>query len=115
PEKREEMASIAVQAASACNYVNAGTVEFLFDTEGNFYFLEMNTRLQVEHPVTEMVMGVDLVKMQIQVAQGEPLPLKQEDLSPRGHAIECRINAEDVFNDFVPSIGKINYLKHPEG
>lgn len=115
PEKRAEMGQVAVQAAKACRYSNAGTVEFLYDREGNFYFLEMNTRLQVEHPVTEMVMGMDLVKLQIRVAEGHPLPFRQEDLRPRGHAIECRINAEDVFNNFVPSTGKITYLKLPEG
>ncbi len=115
PEKRAEMGQVAVQAAKACRYSNAGTVEFLYDRQGNFYFLEMNTRLQVEHPVTEMVLGMDLVKLQIRVAEGHPLPFRQEDLRPRGHAIECRINAEDVFNNFVPSTGKITYLKLPEG
>lgn len=115
PEKRAEMGQVAVQAAKACQYSNAGTVEFLYDQKGNFYFLEMNTRLQVEHPVTEMVMGMDLVKLQIRVAEGHPLPFRQEDLRPRGHAIECRINAEDVFNNFAPSTGKITYLKLPEG
>lgn len=115
PEKRAEMGRVAVQAAKACQYSNAGTVEFLYDKNGNFYFLEMNTRLQVEHPVTEMVMGMDLVKLQIRIAEGHPLPFRQEDLRPRGHAIECRINAEDVFNNFVPSTGVISYLKFPEG
>jgi acetyl-CoA carboxylase biotin carboxylase subunit len=114
PEQRQAMGSVAVEAARACNYRNAGTVEFLYD-EGQFYFLEMNTRLQVEHPVTEMVMGVDLVKLQIQVAEGRELSFKQNDLKPRGHALECRINAEDVFNNFVPDTGKITYLKTPEG
>ncbi len=114
PELREQMGSVAVQAAKASNYVNAGTVEFLYDN-GKFYFLEMNTRLQVEHPVTEMVMGVDLVKAQIHVAEGKPLPFSQDNLKPRGHAFECRINAEDVFNSFVPDTGKITHLKHPEG
>lgn len=114
PEIREAMGNVAVQAAKACNYRNAGTVEFLFD-DGEFYFLEMNTRLQVEHPVTEMVMGLDLVKLQIEVAEGKPLPFVQEDLKPRGWAFECRINAEDVFNNFVPTTGKITHLKLPEG
>jgi acetyl-CoA carboxylase biotin carboxylase subunit len=115
PQKREEMGAVAVQAAKACNYANAGTVEFLYDKSGNFYFLEMNTRLQVEHPVTEIVMGLDLVKLQIQVAEGQPLPFTQEEVQPRGHAMECRINAEDVFNNFAPSTGKIKYLKFPDG
>lgn len=115
PEERAEMGNVAVQATRACGYVNAGTVEFLYDKEGNFYFLEMNTRLQVEHPVTEMVMGLDLVKLQIRVAEGQPLPFTQEDIQPRGHAFECRINAEDVFNNFAPTIGKITYLKFPDG
>lgn len=115
PEKRKEMGEVAVQAARACNYINAGTVEFLYDKTGKFYFLEMNTRLQVEHPVTEMVMGLDLVKLQIEVAEGKPLPFSQEDVRPRGHALECRINAEDVFNNFAPTTGKISYLKFPDG
>ena len=115
PEQREAMGAVAVQAARACGYVNAGTVEFLFDSEGHFYFLEMNTRLQVEHPVTEVVLGLDLVKLQLLAAEGHPLPLRQEDLSPRGHALECRINAEDVYNNFVPSTGQVTHLKHPEG
>ena len=114
PEIREQMGAVAVQAAQACNYVNAGTVEFLYD-QGKFYFLEMNTRLQVEHPVTEIVMGLDLVKEQIEVARGKKLGFTQEEVVPRGHAIECRINAEDVFNGFVPSTGQITYLKYPEG
>ncbi len=114
PSLREQMGQVAVQAAKACHYRNAGTVEFLFD-DGKFYFLEMNTRLQVEHPVTEMVMGLDLVKLQIEVAEGKKLPFAQNDLQPRGWAIECRINAEDVFNNFVPTTGKITHLKFPEG
>ncbi|RMI09216.1 MAG: acetyl-CoA carboxylase biotin carboxylase subunit [Calditrichaeota bacterium] len=115
PEQRERIGQIAVQAARACGYRNAGTVEFLYDGNDNFYFLEMNTRLQVEHPVTEMVMGLDLVRLQIEIAAGKPLVLKQSDLIPRGHAIECRINAEDVFNGFVPSTGKITHLHYPQG
>lgn len=115
PDIRKAMGESAVAVARSCKYHGAGTVEFLVDEALNFYFLEMNTRLQVEHPVTEMVMGMDLVKLQIRVAEGHPLPFRQEDLRPRGHAIECRINAEDVFNNFVPSTGKISYLKLPEG
>ncbi len=115
PEVRARMGATAVQAARACGYVNAGTVEFLVDENLNFYFLEMNTRLQVEHPVTEMVLGIDLVKLQIQVAEGSPLPLRQEAIQARGHAIECRIYAEDPFHNFAPSTGRIQYLKHPEG
>lgn len=115
PQKREEMGQIAVQAARACNYVGAGTVEFLFDKKGNFYFLEMNTRLQVEHPVTEMVTGMDLVKLQIQVAEGKPIPFKQEEVQFNGHAIECRIYAEDALQNFMPSTGRITYVNNPEG
>jgi acetyl-CoA carboxylase biotin carboxylase subunit len=108
------MGQIAVQAARACRYTNAGTVEFLLDDEKNFYFLEMNTRIQVEHPVTEMVTGIDLLKLQIQVAQGEPIP---ENISPtlRGAAIECRIYAEDPYNNFLPSPGKVHFLSLPQG
>lgn len=112
---RQRMADAAVTAAQATQYLNAGTVEFLADNVGNFYFLEMNTRLQVEHPVTELVMGVDLVKLQIRVAAGDPLPFTQADLSQRGHAIECRIYAEDPVNNFLPSIGTVHYLQEPEG
>ncbi len=107
-EMRRSMGAAAVEAGRACGYVNAGTVEFLVDRRRNFYFLEMNTRLQVEHPVTEMVTGIDLVKQQIRIAAGEPLPFTQEDIHPRGHAIECRLCAEDVFNNFLPSIGRID-------
>ena len=113
-EIRTAMGNVAVQAAKACGYQNAGTVEFLYD-QGEFYFLEMNTRLQVEHPVTEMVMGVDLVRLQIQIAEGQALPFSQADISPSGHAIECRINAEDVFNNFVPTTGKISCFRPPTG
>jgi acetyl-CoA carboxylase biotin carboxylase subunit len=115
PEKREEMGKIAIQAAKACRYIGAGTVEFLFDKKGNFYFLEMNTRLQVEHPVTELVTGLDLVKLQIQIAEGEPIPFKQDEVSFKGHAIECRIYAEDSLNNFLPSTGKIRYVNDPDG
>jgi len=114
-KKREDMGQIAVQAAKACGYVSAGTVEFLFDKNGNFYFLEMNTRLQVEHPVTELVTGLDLVKLQIQIAEGKPIPFKQNEVKFNGHAIECRIYAEDAFNNFLPSTGKINIVNNPEG
>jgi propionyl-CoA carboxylase alpha chain len=114
-EKREAMGEIATQAARACKYLGAGTVEFLYDTDSNFYFLEMNTRLQVEHPVTEMLLGLDLVKLQILVAEGKPLPIKQSDLKPRGHTIECRIYAENAQNKFLPSTGKVTFLRHPEG
>jgi acetyl-CoA carboxylase biotin carboxylase subunit len=112
---REKMGAIAIEAAKSCNYSGAGTIEFLVDKNKNFYFLEMNTRLQVEHPITEMVVGVDLVKQQIKIAQGEVLSIKQEDLSQKGHAIECRIYAEDPENNFTPSPGKILYLEEPTG
>ena len=112
---RERMAQAAIAAAEATDYLNAGTVEFLADDAGNFYFLEMNTRLQVEHPVTELVTGVDLVKLQIRVAAGEALPFSQADISQRGHAIECRIYAEDPATNFMPSIGTIHYLQEPSG
>lgn len=114
-ELRYKMGDVAINAAKACDYVNAGTVEFLFDKHRNFYFLEMNTRLQVEHPVTEMVTGVDLAKEQIRVAFGEELSFKQEDIKWNGHAIECRIYAEDPFNNFLPDTGKIKYLRRPGG
>ena len=112
---RMEMGRVAVQAAKAVHYVGAGTIEFLVDADRNFYFLEMNTRIQVEHPVTEMITGVDLVKTQIEVAAGKPLPFRQEDLTARGHAIECRVYAEDPYNNFFPSPGKITFLQPPGG
>jgi acetyl-CoA carboxylase biotin carboxylase subunit len=112
---RETMGSVAVKAAKAVDYVNAGTIEFLLDKDENFYFLEMNTRLQVEHPVTEMVTGVDIVKEQIRVARGRTLSYKQEDIRFNGHAIECRINAEDPYNNFLPSTGRITHSLLPTG
>ena len=115
PEVRHRMGECAKDVARACDYVGAGTVEFLVDTDLNFYFLEMNTRLQVEHPVTEMITGVDLVKMQIRVAMGEVLPFKQEDLQIRGHAIESRVYAEDPTNNFLPDIGKLTRYQRPQG
>ena len=115
PEMRRQMGDIAVQAAKACGYTNAGTIEFIADQQRNFYFLEMNTRLQVEHPVTELVTGYDLVHLQFRVAAGEELPFRQEDIKLRGHAIECRIYAEDPDNNYFPSPGKISLLLLPSG
>src|SRR3954471_19179109 len=112
---RARMGEVAVRVGKAAGYVNAGTVEFLADNDRNFFFLEMNTRLQVEHPVTELVYGLDLVQMQIRVAAGEKLPITQEDVKPRGHAIECRVYAEDPENNFFPSPGKITRLLTPSG
>ncbi|MBR9974415.1 MAG: ATP-grasp domain-containing protein, partial [Bacteroidetes bacterium] len=114
-ELRARMGQAAVEAARACGYVNAGTIEFLVDGDRNFYFLEMNTRLQVEHPVTEMVTGIDLVKMQLLVAEGRPLPLTQDDVVIRGHAIECRVCAEDVRSDFLPDTGVLRRYRPPQG
>src|SRR5512143_88138 len=114
-ELRNKMGSVAVKAAQAVDYVNAGTIEFLLDKENNFYFLEMNTRLQVEHPVTEMVTGIDIVKEQIRVARGRTLSYKQDDVRFNGHAIECRINAEDPYNNFMPSTGRITHSLLPTG
>ncbi len=115
PEIREEMGKTAVAAAKAVNYHGAGTVEFIVDEELNYYFLEMNTRLQVEHPITERVVGVDLVKEQINIANGQRLTLKQKELKQDGHAIECRIYAEDTDNSFMPSPGKIKHISEPLG
>ncbi len=112
---RERIGEIAVRAAAAVDYLNAGTAEFLRDPEGNFYFIEINSRLQVEHPVTELVTGLDLVKLQIAVAQGEVIPFKQEDLKMNGCAIECRINAEDPFYEFAPSTGIVPNCNIPYG
>jgi acetyl-CoA carboxylase, biotin carboxylase subunit len=115
PDMRRRMGEIAVRVAKAAGYTNAGTVEFLSDQHKNFYFLEMNTRLQVEHPVTELITGLDLVHLQIRIAAGEKLPFAQEDVKLRGHAIECRIYAEDPDNNFFPSPGKITLLLAPSG
>lgn len=115
PEIRKKMGEAAVNVGKSCGYYGAGTVEFILDEKLNFYFLEMNTRLQVEHPVTEMVTGIDLVKLQIKIAQGEKLPFKQEDLSIQGHAIEVRVYAEDPANNFLPDIGTLQTYKRPQG
>ena len=115
PDLRRRMGESALKVVKAAEYYNAGTIEFLVDQERKFYFLEMNTRLQVEHPVTEMVTGLDLVKLQIRVANGEKLPIKQEDIVLRGAAIECRVYAEDPANNFFPSPGKITALRVPSG
>jgi acetyl-CoA carboxylase biotin carboxylase subunit len=112
---RERMGQAAIRAARAAGYYNAGTVEFLVDNSGNFYFLEMNTRLQVEHPITELVTGHDLVRLQMEVAAGEKLRLRQEEIAWHGWAIECRIYAEDPYNNFFPSPGRITRLTNPTG
>ncbi|KRN31580.1 acetyl-CoA carboxylase biotin carboxylase subunit [Liquorilactobacillus mali] len=114
-EQRQFLGEISIKAANAIDYINTGTLEYLMDKDHNFYFMEMNTRIQVEHTVTEMVTGVDLVKVQLQVAAGEKLPFKQSDIKCLGHAIECRINAEDPANGFAPSVGKVTYLYFPVG
>jgi acetyl-CoA carboxylase biotin carboxylase subunit len=115
PKLREQMGETAVRAMRAAGYDNAGTVEFLLDKDGRFYFLEVNARLQVEHPTTELVTGIDLVRQQIRLASGADLALRQEDLRQRGHAIECRIYAEDPRKGFLPSAGRITYLREPRG
>lgn len=115
PEKRKAIGEAAVKVGKSCAYIGAGTVEFLVDEELNFYFLEMNTRLQVEHPVTEMITGIDLVKEQIKIARGEKLSFAQSDLQMRGHSIELRVYAEDPLNNFLPDIGKLVQYKKPEG
>jgi acetyl-CoA carboxylase biotin carboxylase subunit len=115
PELRKLLGEAALKGARAVGYSNAGTVEFLLDEQDQFYFMEMNTRIQVEHPVTEMVTGIDLVKQQIRIAAGEPLPLRQEEIVFKGHAIECRINAEDPEKKFLPNPGRIDFYHAPGG
>ena len=115
PELRLEMGEAAIKVAKSCDYLGAGTVEFLLDAHHNFYFLEMNTRLQVEHPVTELISGVDFVELQIRVARGEHLNIKQEDLTITGHALELRVYAEDSLNDFLPSVGHLDVYQIPIG
>lgn len=115
PEIREKIGEAAINAAKSCDYTNAGTVEFIVDDKLNYYFLEMNTRLQVEHPVSEMISGLDLVKEQIKIARGEKLSFKQEDLKINGHALELRVYAEDPQNNFLPDIGKLEVYQKPEG
>jgi acetyl/propionyl-CoA carboxylase alpha subunit len=113
--RRGELLELAVRIARAGGYTNAGTAEFLMDRQGSFYFLEVNSRLQVEHPVTEMVLGMDLVREQVRIASGEPLSLRQEDVRPRGHAIEFRIYAEDSESGFMPQAGVVRHLELPQG
>jgi acetyl-CoA carboxylase biotin carboxylase subunit len=115
PELREKMGMAAVRAAQATGYVNAGTIEFLLDRDGNYYFMEMNTRIQVEHPVTEMVTGIDMIKEQLRIASGERMPYRQEDIMFKGHAIECRINAEDPSKGFMPCPGRVENVLFPGG
>jgi acetyl-CoA carboxylase, biotin carboxylase subunit len=114
-KQREQLGKLAIKACKAMNYKNAGTVEFLMDGKGNFYFMEINARIQVEHPVTEAITGIDLIKEQIKIAYGEKLSYRQSDIKINGHAIECRINAEDSENDFLPSTGTVNDLILPGG
>ena len=114
-ELRQRMGAVAVAAAKAVDYVSAGTIEFLFDRDKNFYFLEMNTRVQVEHPVTELVTGIDIVQEQLRVARGRKLRFAQEDVKVSGWAIECRINAEDPYNNYLPSTGVITTMRLPSG
>ena len=114
-ELREEMGKVAVKAAKAVNYQNVGTIEFLVDKYGKYYFMEMNTRIQVEHPITEMITGIDLVKEQLKIASGMKLDIEQKDVKITGHAIECRINAEDPKNKFMPCPGTINEVYVPGG
>jgi acetyl-CoA carboxylase, biotin carboxylase subunit len=115
PDKRKAMGEAAINVAKACGYYGAGTVEFILDENLEFYFLEMNTRLQVEHPVTEEITGVDLVKLQVKIAEGNKLPFKQEDLTITGHAVEVRVYAEDPANNFLPDIGTLRTYKRPQG
>ncbi len=115
PELRERMGQAAINVAKSCDYLGAGTVEFLVDSSLNFYFLEMNTRLQVEHPVTELITGVDLVEQQIKIARGEAIEINQQDLKINGHAVELRVYAEDPLNDFLPSVGNLSTYKIPVG
>lgn len=115
PELRAKMGEAALNVARSCDYLGAGTVEFLVDDQLNFYFLEMNTRLQVEHPVTELITGLDLVELQIMIARGEKIPFSQNDLKINGHAIELRVYAEDSLNNFMPNIGKLTRYKRPKG
>ncbi len=115
PSLRQKLAQAACEVARSIKYTGAGTIEFLVAENEQFYFMEMNTRLQVEHPVTEMITGLDLVTWQLKIAANEPLPLSQDNIQSHGHSIECRIYAEDPFNEFIPSIGQINFLKEPSG
>jgi acetyl-CoA carboxylase biotin carboxylase subunit len=115
PELRDKMGTVAAKAAAKVGYTNAGTMEFLVDQQGRFYFMEINTRIQVEHPVTEEVYGLDIVQLQLEIAAGEKLRLKQSELRPRGHAIECRINAEDPAREFAPEAGLLAEFVPPGG
>jgi len=115
PEIRQQLGEAAVNVARSCDYVGAGTVEFIMNNKKEFFFLEMNTRLQVEHPVTEFITGTDLVKEQIRIASGLPISFKQEELTSTGHSIELRVYAEDPYNDFLPDIGNLEVYRMPEG